>query len=103
MGMHMHGKREAKDIVGKFARYSEVCLNPNKSWRIKFNNFINIKIMNFIDDVVDANPSIASSYIAGKTFEGRNLKGLVLKTATSSRGIFIDCGFHAVDLFLKNV
>ena len=45
--------------------------------------------MNFIDEVVAANPSIASSYIAGQTYEKRNLKVIVLKTPTSKRSVII--------------
>ncbi len=63
-------------IVGKFARYSE--------------------IQTYIDEMVAANGDIASSYIAGKTFENRNLKVIVLKKASSKRKVWIDCGIHAV-------
>ena len=55
--------------------------------------------MSYIDDIVYENPAFASSYIAGKTYENRNLKTVVLKTNTSTRGIFMDCGMHSV-LFL---
>ena len=46
-------------------------------------------MMSFIDDVVAANPTIASQYIAGKSYEKRNLKVIVLKTATSKRNVWI--------------
>ena len=49
-----------------------------------------VKMMSFIDEVVAANPSIASSYIAGQTYEKRNLKVIVLKTTTSQRKVIID-------------
>lgn len=62
-------------IVGKFARYSE--------------------IMQFIDQVVAANPDIASSKIAGKTLGLRDLKVLTLRSSTSGRRVWIDCGIHA--------
>jgi len=68
-------RRDVRNIVGKFPRYSE--------------------INNFIDEVVANSPNIASSYIAGQSFENRNIKAIVFKSSTSSRGIFIDCGFHA--------
>jgi hypothetical protein len=51
-----------------------------------------VKMMSFIDEVVAANPSIASSYIAGQTYEKRNLKVIVLKTSTSKKNIWI--GYH---------
>lgn len=45
--------------------------------------------MSYIDQVVADNPSIASSYVPGISYEKRLLKTLVLKTASSQRGIFI--------------
>lgn len=75
MGSMKGGKRESKSIVGKFARYSEI------------NNFIN--------EIVSSNGDIASSYLAGRTYENRDINIIVFKTATSSRSIFMDCGFHA--------
>ena len=46
--------------------------------------------MDFIDNTVAANPKIASSYIAGKTDEGRDLKVIVLNpTVSSTRSIWI--------------
>lgn len=64
-----------RSIVGKFARYSE--------------------IQSYIADVVSENPDLASSYITGQTYENRNLNVLVLKTPTSKRSIWMDCGIHA--------
>ena len=62
-------KRDTKSIVGKFARYNE--------------------IMNFINEIVANNPDIASSYVAGRTHENRDLKTLVIKTASAQRSIWI--------------
>ncbi len=45
--------------------------------------------------VID-HPDLASSYVAGKSEENRELKVLVVKTPSSQRAIWIDCGFHAV-------
>jgi hypothetical protein len=56
-------------IAGKFARYTE--------------------IMSYIDQLVNDNPSIASSYVAGTTYEKRLLKTIVLKTSSSTRSIWI--------------
>jgi hypothetical protein len=66
---------ETRSIVGIFARYAE--------------------IQSYLDDVVNANSDIASTYVAGKTHESRDLKVIVLKTATSKRSVWIDCGIHA--------
>jgi murein tripeptide amidase MpaA len=62
-------------IVGKFARYNE--------------------IQSYLDDVTKQNSDIASTYIAGQTYEKRNLRVLVLKTSTSKRNVWLDCGIHA--------
>ena len=68
-------KSPKASIVGKFARYSE--------------------IQSYIADVVAQYPSLASSYVAGKTFESRDLRVIVLKKASAQRKIWIDCGIHA--------
>jgi len=47
------------------------------------------KINNFVDDIVANNPGLASTYNAGSTLESRLLKVVVLKTASSSRAIWI--------------
>ena len=51
---------------------------------------------NFIDRTVAENPEAASSYIAGKTVENRDIKVIVLNPVkTSTRSVWIDCGIHA--------
>ena len=65
--------KNEKNIVGKFARYSE--------------------IMSYIDTVVQDNPDIASSYNPGNSFENRQLKTIVLKAATGKKGIWIGINF----------
>ncbi len=60
---------------------------------IIFNIYNQIK--NFIETTVADNRDIASTYVAGTTFENRDLKVIVLKTPTSNRAIWIDCGIHA--------
>ena len=62
-------------IVGKFARYPE--------------------ILNFIETTKNENPDLVSSISIGKTYENRDLRVIVLKTTTSTRNIWIDCGIHA--------
>jgi carboxypeptidase A2 len=68
-------EKSEKNIAGKYARYSE--------------------IVNFINDIVANNNDIASTYSAGKTYENRDLKVLVLKTSTSQKAVWLDCGIHA--------
>jgi hypothetical protein len=51
--------------------------------------------MNFLLTTVSKNRELASMYTAGKTYEGRDLNVIVLKTPTSQRAIWIDCGIHA--------
>jgi carboxypeptidase A2 len=69
--------RDSKNIQGTFARYTVI-----SSW---------------IDDLVAANQGSlqVSSYIAGTSSEGRGIKVIVIKTASSQRRIWIDCGIHA--------
>lgn len=66
----------------------------------KVSKFIfRIKIISFISNIEIDNPDIASSYSAGKTYENRDLKVLVLKTSTSQKSVWIDCGIHSVNNF----
>lgn len=67
--------KNQKTIVGRFARYSE--------------------IMSYIDRLVLENSDIVSSYVAGTTYEKRNLKVVIIKTPNSKRKVWIDCGIHA--------
>lgn len=67
--------RNSRSIIGRYARYSE--------------------IQNFIDNLAATYPSLVSSQIAGKSYENRNLKVAIIKTSTSSRKVWIDCGIHA--------
>ena len=46
--------------------------------------------MDFVDQTVEANSAIASSYVAGVTSEGRDLKVIVLNPVeTSTRSLWI--------------
>ena len=67
--------RNSRNIVGRYARYSE--------------------IQSFIDTLVATNPNLVSSAIAGKSYEGRNLRVAIIKTAASKKKVWIDCGIHA--------
>jgi carboxypeptidase A2 len=66
-----------RNIVGAYyARYSE--------------------IQNYIDEIVENNPSFATSYISGQSVEQRNLKVIQLGTpCAGKKHIWIDCGIHA--------
>lgn len=66
--------RNSRSIVGRYARYTE--------------------IQSFIDNLAASSPLVTSD-IAGKTYEGRNIKVAIIKTATSQRKIMLDCGIHA--------
>lgn len=50
--------------------------------------------MSFIDQTVQNNSDIASSYIAGKSYENRLLKVIVLKVSTSTRSLWIGTNLH---------
>ncbi len=46
-------------------------------------------------DVATQNADIASTYTAGQTYEKRSMEVMVLRTGTSKRNVWIDCGIHA--------
>lgn len=90
--------RENKRNVEKYLTYQEVKA-------LFLSHFLHstylvwlFKIQQFLDDTVQQNPAIASSYVAGLSYEKRNLKVLVLKTAQSKSKVWLDCGIHAVIL-----
>jgi len=68
-------KSRDSSIVGRFARYSE--------------------ILGYIEEITENNKDLASYYSLGKTYEKREMRVLVLKTETSKRSIWLDCGIHA--------
>jgi hypothetical protein len=59
--------RNQKSIVGRFARYSE--------------------IMSYIDQLSASYPNLVSSYSAGTTHEGRNLKVAIIKTPAAKKKV----------------
>ena len=83
-------------IVGKFARYSEVrlLLLAVKTYFKKLLIFY-FKMLSFINSVALNYSNIVSSTVIGKTYEGRDIKVVVIKTSTSQRNVWIDCGIHA--------
>ena len=79
------------NVINKFIRYSEARLAAGAQRILKtriLKHFYFFKIKGFIEETVANNPSIASSYIAGKSIENRDLIGLVLKTATSTKPVW---------------
>lgn len=84
-----------QDDVQSFIDLQEKSMIENKSGKI-INTFARYSaVLSFLDDIVDANPDIASTYNAGFTIDGRQLKVLKLKTPTAGRAIWIDAGIHA--------
>jgi hypothetical protein len=73
--------KDAKNIIHTYARHTA--------------------INNFIDEIVDRFPNasratlVATTYEIGRTLENRALKVLRLKTPSTTRSIWIDCGIHA--------
>jgi hypothetical protein len=58
--------------------------------------------MSFVDQTVQDNSDIASSYIAGRTVEDRLLKVIVLKPFnTSTRSLWIGIIFFLDRIFIK--
>jgi len=62
-------------VVGTYARFDAI-----SSW---------------MDQVAQANPTLAATYVTGKTYQNRDMKIIKIGTATSRRKIWIDCGIHA--------
>lgn len=71
----MRTMKRSNSIVGTYARYSE--------------------IINFMETVEANNADLVSHYSAGSTYEKRDLRVMVIKTASSKKDIWIDCGIHA--------
>lgn len=94
-------EKNDRSIIGKFARYSEV-LNLNLFKVLLVVKKIQIiQIQSFIEDTVAGNPDLASSYLAGQTYEKRNIKVVVLKTPSSSKRIWM--GKVNLLIYLKNI
>ena len=69
------GKLKA-DIVGTYASYDDM--------------------MTFLQEKVSANPNSMQIVNLGRTYENRDLKGIVLQfNPSAQRNIWIDCGIHA--------
>ena len=53
-----------------------------------------------MDTMAKSNPSLVSTYVAGKAYENRNIRVLKIKatttTSSSKRKVWLDCGIHAV-------
>lgn len=59
-----------------------------------------LKIISFIDQIVQDNLDIASSYIAGQSHQNRLLKVIVLKpTNTSTRSLWIGNYFKFIRIY----
>lgn len=75
MQSRLAGKLKA-DIVGTYASYGDM--------------------MDYLQEKVNANPNSMQIVNLGQTYEGRDLKGIVLQfNPSSTRNIWIDCGIHA--------
>ncbi|XP_075982738.1 zinc carboxypeptidase-like [Anticarsia gemmatalis] len=53
------------------------------------------EIYAWLDDLVAANPGVASIIIGGKSHEGRDIKGIKISHGTGKRVVFIESGIHA--------
>ncbi len=79
----IRSKDSSKNILFKYARYSEVEFIWSAAFYFKSNYLKIIKILSFIDDTVNSNIDIASSYIAGTTIQNRQLRVIKLKVANA--------------------
>jgi hypothetical protein len=58
------------------------------------------EIIAFLNEQARKHPGYATVYSAGKSYEKRELAVLRIKTATSRRSVWLDCGIHAVTIYL---
>ena len=59
-------------------------------------NFILFKIQAYLDFIVQQYPLFASTYVTGKSIEGRNLRILKINVGTNpTKKAWFDCGIHA--------
>lgn len=52
-------------------------------------------IHQYLDDMAAAYPAVASVFVAGESYEGRQLKGIKLSTSDKNPAIFIEATIHA--------
>lgn len=52
-------------------------------------------IHQYLDDMVAAYPAVASVFVAGESYEGRELKGIKLSTNDNNPAVFIEANIHA--------
>lgn len=52
-------------------------------------------IYSWLDEILAANPSTLTAYVAGSTFQGRQIRGVKLSYGSGRRAIFIEANIHA--------
>jgi carboxypeptidase A2 len=61
-----------------------------------FRNYHNLDVIyQNLDDLVKQYPDKVQSIVGGKTYEGRQIKGVKISFKTNNPGIFLEAGIHA--------
>ncbi|OAD52755.1 Zinc carboxypeptidase A 1 [Eufriesea mexicana] len=67
--------------------------SPNE---FNFSTYHNLdEIYNYLDSLAKANPGKVQVLVGGKTYEGRQIKGVKLSFGKNKPGIFLESGIHA--------
>jgi len=53
------------------------------------------RIYDWLDEILDSHSKIVSSFILGKSFEGREIRGIKISSKSGNPGIFIETNVHA--------
>ncbi|XP_050664216.1 zinc carboxypeptidase-like [Leptidea sinapis] len=84
---------DVQDAISKEKIGSYVRSEPNSMrWDTYYKNE---DINNWLDSLATAYPNIVTVIVGGRTFEGREIKGLKISHGSGRRAIFIESGIHA--------
>ncbi|XP_017848462.1 zinc carboxypeptidase-like [Drosophila busckii] len=65
---------------------------PTVNWK-RYNTLSEIEA--WLDDILIRYPGVTEGFILGKSFEGRNIRGLKISYKTGNPGVFIESNIHA--------
>ncbi|XP_072929537.1 uncharacterized protein [Epargyreus clarus] len=77
-----------KEVVSKYTR--------NNVRSMQWNVYYNLADINaWLDDLVRTYPTIVSRIIGGRSYEGREIRGIKISHGSGRKAIFIESGIHA--------
>ncbi|XP_046971668.1 zinc carboxypeptidase-like [Vanessa cardui] len=77
-----------KETVGTYTRNNRASM----SWNM-YHNLESIEL--WFSDLLTAYPSVTGIIIGGRSYEGRNIKGIKISHGSGRRAIFIEAGIHS--------